>query len=791
MVKLIKANIHKDRAVLIAFLLIIILSTLLLHTGLFVNGYGKLYDDKAREAELTDAVIFSTGSDQEIDQVLKSEKLLEEYSITDVIMPEVVNLTTDQNEKEKSQEYGVFYRLEDYDSSKEITFLERDERVSGNKIYLNLYTAYSNNLRVGDKLYLSMGNLGDYEYTVAGIYEDLLNGNTYTCVSFLLGAKEYQALEEKADKLLESGTEYDGRKMILCRFADETKLSTGFRSVSDGLQDAGLAVYGYTREQTRTIYISIVNIIAAFMTAFSVIIMGICLIMIIFTINNNIDRDIINIGALRAVGHTTGQVREALILEFLLLGAVGTGTGIILSYSLFPLLEHAFFREITGLEWQNGFSPMNTALVFGGVLAAIVIVTLLSTRKIKHLHPATALRFGLSANSFKKNHLPLDRAKGGLNLLLAVKSALQAPGQNGIILGILLAVSFVTIFSGVLFYNTRIDSTNFQRLIQGDVPDAIVTIRSEAEEERYAIIEQLQEIDGVSQVYNLQTSTASIDGNDATLLYVSRPEYVYCGVYEGEMIREDNEAVLGGVLAEEINAKIGDEVVIEWGGNRAAFLVTGLQQAVYGFGTRIYLTDGGAKRLGIETNHSEINYQDIRIRLTEPGEENVNRVLREAERLLGDTCISTQNYYKYQRSNENMPVYAVSFIILLLEILNIVTVVVVIRLLLKTVFIKREKEFGIKKAVGFTSGQLRLQLSLSLLPVSILAALLGAVLGYFFINPLIALIFSGYGIMNADLIVSPVLIVITMGCVTLLVCVLGYVMSGRMKRVSAYQFIQE
>ena len=169
MVKLIKANIHKDRAVLIAFLLIIILSTLLLHTGLFVNGYGKLYDDKAQEAELADAVIFSTGSDQEIDQVLKSEKLLKEYSITDVIMPEVVNLTTDQNEKEKGQEYGVFYRLEHYDSSKEITFLDRDEHVSGNKIYLNLYTAYSNNLRVGDTLYLSMGNLVDYEYTVAGI----------------------------------------------------------------------------------------------------------------------------------------------------------------------------------------------------------------------------------------------------------------------------------------------------------------------------------------------------------------------------------------------------------------------------------------------------------------------------------------------------------------------------------------------------------------------------------------------------------------------------------------------
>ena len=44
MIKLVKSNIHKDRGVLAAFLLIITISTMLLHTGLFVSRYDKIYD---------------------------------------------------------------------------------------------------------------------------------------------------------------------------------------------------------------------------------------------------------------------------------------------------------------------------------------------------------------------------------------------------------------------------------------------------------------------------------------------------------------------------------------------------------------------------------------------------------------------------------------------------------------------------------------------------------------------------------------------------------------------------
>lgn len=786
MVKLVKANIHKDRAVLTAFLLILILSTLLLHTGLFVNQYGSIYDRKAEEAGLGDAIAHVYGEENRIDNALKDVDVIKEYSVTDVVSPAPFEYTTSRSKEEKSLKGGIFYRLGDYGISEEFHFLERDDTVSGKRIYLNLYTACCDHLHVGDKIHLTSDNFGDHEYTIAGIYEDLFNGNTYTFLSFMLEEEAYNELKERSDELMAEGTEYAGWNMLLYRFVDGTDPDKGLKMANTALEAAGIETMGWTRELHKTAYTTVSGILAAFMTAFSVVIMGICFIMIIFTVSNNIDRDIRNIGALRAVGYTTGQVRAALILEFLGLGAVGSGIGIGLSYLLFPVIENKLLRQVTGLIWENGFYPGITCAVFAGTAAVIVFVVVCSTRKIKNLHPATALRFGLAAHTFKKNHLPLCETKGSLNVLLALKSTLQSMGQNVIIFGILLAVSFMTMFSGTLFYNTRVDITNFQRLLQGDVADGYVTINASSEEEMYDLIEQLQGIDGVSQAYGLESDVANVKDNEATLIYVSRPEYVYCGVYEGDMVREANEAVLGSVIAKKAGVGIGDEVVIERGDHKAAFLVTGLQQAVYGFGERIYITDEGAKRLGMN-----LDYSDIRLRLEEPSAERVDAVLSEAEELLGSRCIGTDNTYRYSRSNENVPVYVVGFLILLLILLNVITVLLVIRLLLKTVFIRREKEFGIKKAVGFTSGQLRFQLSLSLMPVCMLAALFGGVMGYFLINPLFALIFGGFGIRNADLIVCPVLIVFTIVIVTLLVFGFSFLLSGRMKRVSAYQLIQE
>ncbi|MBQ1295238.1 MAG: hypothetical protein IIY21_14440, partial [Clostridiales bacterium] len=131
---------------------------------------------------------------------------------------------------------------------------------------------------------------------------------------------------------------------------------------------------------------------------------------------------------------------------------------------------------------------------------------------------------------------------------------------------------------------------------------------------------------------------------------------------------------------------VGDEIKVKYMDREESFLITGLQQAVYSMGERIYISEEGFKRLD-----GEPRYTYVRVRIEDATEERVDEFLEDAKDLLGDNCTSTENYYHTQRSTDNVPVFAVSLVILILIILNIFTVLIVIRLLIKTVFINREK----------------------------------------------------------------------------------------------------
>jgi len=782
--RLIKANARKDKGQLILFFLILTLAGLLLHTALIVGNYESMYDERVEKRRVPTAICYGIFDREELQNALNQQQKIGSYWLKEIMMPGTMRVKTSASKKEKEVDDFVILEKREDDYERTLNFLERDDSVSGEKLYLNLYSARNLGVSVGDTMTMDSDYFGEKEYTVAGIYEDLLMGSSFSYYSLLIEPKCYQEFEEIDNRLMEEKHITFRRDLAGIFFLDEEMTNAEWEEIGR-LDHSGHGGWDNS-DAFRAGYISVVNILAAFMAAFAVIIILVTVTTIAFTIRNNIDKDIRNIGALRAVGHTTAQLRWSIIEEFSILAFYATITGIGLSFFLYPMVERAFIQEQTGMKWEGSLEPLHVLLLLAFVLGSIALITFLSTRRIGHLSPATALRFGLSSNSFRRNHLPLSETRGGLNVLLALKSCLQAGGQNLTVFFAMLLVSFVATFAAQLYYNTQVDVTRFQHLIQGDVPDAMVYFEGQDQTELAGIREKLFTIEGVKQVYGLGSTSGHAGEETATILYSNSCKDVYCGLYAGTMALEDNEAVIAGGLAEKLGVSVGDEIEVGFGEESAKYLVTGLQQAVYGMGMRIYLTDGGAQRIGIETPYSY-----FRIRLENPSADEVDRVLLKARELLGEQCTDVENYYRYQRSMDNMPVMAVSFIVLLLVILSGLIAILVLSLIIKNVFVKREKEFGIKKALGFTSSQLRLQLALSLAAVVILSAVLGAALGYLLTNPLITLIFWGFGIKKAELYVCVHVALIAACLVVLFTILISFLAARRMKKVSAYELIQE
>jgi putative ABC transport system permease protein len=135
------------------------------------------------------------------------------------------------------------------------------------------------------------------------------------------------------------------------------------------------------------------------------------------------------------------------------------------------------------------------------------------------------------------------------------------------------------------------------------------------------------------------------------------------------------------------------------------------------------------------------------------------------------------------------------------DIFQVVTVVVVavtalviflvLYLTLKTVILRRRRELGIHKALGFTTLQLMNQFALQFIPVITLGIAVGGVAGIFGFNPIFVALTRGMGIMTASM-PAPVGLTVVM-CVALVVLAyaLALLIAWRIRKVSAYALISE
>ena len=144
MVKLIKANLRKDRNVLLAFLAILILSALLLHTGLFIGQYASIYDEKCENTKEADVLAYVTGSDEAIREALSGAPEIADFSSQDMIFPGNVECRLNDSDKTFELDGGTITRYGEYGVAEPYRMVKSDDSIEGARIYFNSYYAAKN-----------------------------------------------------------------------------------------------------------------------------------------------------------------------------------------------------------------------------------------------------------------------------------------------------------------------------------------------------------------------------------------------------------------------------------------------------------------------------------------------------------------------------------------------------------------------------------------------------------------------------------------------------------------------
>jgi putative ABC transport system permease protein len=170
---------------------------------------------------------------------------------------------------------------------------------------------------------------------------------------------------------------------------------------------------------------------------------------------------------------------------------------------------------------------------------------------------------------------------------------------------------------------------------------------------------------------------------------------------------------------------------------------------------------------------------------------NTNAFIAEMEKTYIDEIIASVDIEKAME--QGMSSYA-SIVILIGQVMLAVAgfvIVLVLYFVISSSVIRRRRELGIQKAMGYTTINLMNQISIGFLFPLILGIAAGCVLGAFASNPLIALQMSMMGIMKTNFIADPVWITATGVGMAVLSYAASMFITWRIRKISAYALVTE
>lgn len=780
---------------MISFFLIIVLSVVMFHTGLMIFvGYSTVHREKIDQYNWSDMVVISAlePKDMEkIEEIISASDYIESYEKLKPVNMEFVieSLASENGDSKNAYDFSSsnLYTLP-YGEWGEIEaphFVELSDEEYDNPIYISVYSNTNFfKAKLGDSIDVKVKDKY-YTFQVAGIYENMfanVMGVTYVDPSLYDEWKlEKQKSFEEAQKNNEEVRQYE-MTIFNMKLVPGTDDVEGAGRLSKSFDEHGILAYAQGSSEIITALSFMQNMIAAMLMAFAVIIAIISMIIIYFRITNSIEQNITNIGALKALGYTSKQIRKSMILEFLLTSAVAFGIGIGCSYLIIPSFE-TMMRSNSGVVWDHPFDPISFIVTAVIILGTVYIVSKISTKNIAKLDPVIALRFGINDHSFKKNRAPIEKTPGPLTWVMALKSLIGNTKQNVILTVVTVSIGLVTTFAAFLAYNCVYDPMHLYRMLKFESGDVEFYMNSD-DLEAFTDIQNLPEVD---KVWWTDSVSLNVDGYAVDALITDDwTDVPDVNILSGRIPKYDNEITIGGYMSTLLGKGIGDEVTVANGLIERRYLITGIDQNSNNMGKDIVMTSEGARHLEIipQRTSFSVNVKDHSL-------VNSQKVVTDFIDMHGNKVNSYLNIIEALKSGNEQTIIIAGAMVLLMVLISVAVIVLSMNLLVKTVIIKKQKEIGIKKALGFSSNQLRLELILSMLPQITIGASIGAVLGISSSNKMLAAMLSAVGITRSNMDVFPWMGIVAVIFAAAVSFGIIWIISKRIKRISAYSLITE
>lgn len=446
--------------------------------------------------------------------------------------------------------------------------------VSDGEIAVPIYHMQRYDLHIGDQVRVENGEFHKDFTIVSFLRDSLMNPSMINSKRFLVSDGDWEILHKQLGEI-----EY----MIEFQLYDTGKL----QELETLFQDSGLPQKGTAMGYS---LVKVINAMSDGVAASVIILIALLLTVIAalclrFTMLTTIEEDYREIGVMKAMGISNGDIRKLYMVKYAVMSAAACTVGYLISL----LAQNIFTANISlymGSGKQSVWNKLLPIIGAGIVFGAIIVFCMVVLRRFRHISALEALRFGMARD--KRERLGKHTLSGSritnVNLFLGLKEVSDRFRVYGLLCFVFILCSFLMIVP-INFLNT-LQSPNFiaymgagkcdLRLDLQHTPDIIA---------RYAEAEEYLKKDSDVQKY-AALFTCSFKVQDDAGEYESMKieigdftkfplEYTL-----GSAPQNENEIALSAMNAEEYDKKPGDSLTLLVGNEERQMTVCGIYQDV-------------------------------------------------------------------------------------------------------------------------------------------------------------------------------------------------------------------
>lgn len=752
-------NLKKKKGDVLVLLFLTALAAFLLYISISVlTGTGKVMDTAYEETNAADYLFMvNAPKDEKLEKLFKSQDAVKEFETGKCLY--IVDGKYRKTKKEEKKEYQFLVgALEDERTIQTLPEVDT-KNVGYSDIILSYYMFLSDGYQIGDPFFLTLGGK-EFEFKVAGYMEDpLISTPMNASLLNMYISKSYMEDILDACPDLENVlcTQYKMRLVKGESTADfeEAMMALITKEIPEIINKTNYSLNWETMKAGARI---MPNISMGIILIFSFLLIVVALIIIRFSIRNFIEKNLKNVGILQASGYTAKQLQFITILEMGLLAVVGIGLGIIAGI-LGSNVTGNLVGRLLGIRWNQGVELKIILLVAGITFVVIIGTAAITSRIYRKVMVLDALRGGIAAQNFRKNYFPFEKSHLPRNLVLAGKHLLGEKAASISIFCIIMVLSFATCV-GFELYENFADNTDFLLGLVGiECGDIYLSGDAESLESVGTELEEWSEIEKILYYTNFSVEISKGDTKRTITCDVWKEPKLneYETILDGRLPKYDNEIVLTAICAEELNVKVGDIIYVEAQNGKKDYMVCGIDQKMNNMGRKALMNIDGGKRLNDTTQYDSLY-------LFTGDDVTFDEMKKKIEKQYPQLTI--QDIQKVMKESISGVVTGISMICIVFVFVTVFVVAMVEILLVRSKITKERRNYGINKALGYTTRQLMAETMMMNMPVVLLGAVSGVILNIFLLNPVASICLSTCGITKCTIpIVSKWLVVTVIGIV--------------------------